>query len=61
MLLLWLEFLICSAIIVFSGTRLSLYGDIIAEKAGLSRAWIGLILMAYVVNIYLLYSLRGAG
>ncbi len=41
MLLLWLEFLICSSIIVFSGIKLSKCGDVIAEKAGLGRAWIG--------------------
>ncbi len=51
MLLLWLEFIICSAIIVFSGIKLSKYGDVIAEKTGLGRAWIGLILMASVTSL----------
>jgi len=41
----------CTSIIVYSGTKLSKYGDIIAEKTGLGRAWIGLILMASVTSL----------
>lgn len=51
MLILWGEFLLCSAIIVVCGYFLSLYGDIIAEKSGLGRAWVGLILMAGVTSL----------
>ena len=51
MLIVWLEFIFCSGIIVFCGTKLSIYGDIIAEKTGLGRAWIGLILMASVTSL----------
>lgn len=50
-MLLWLEFITCSAVIVFAGTNLSRYGDVIAEKTGLGRAWIGLILMAGVTSL----------
>jgi len=48
---LWIEFIICTAVIVYSGTKLTKYGDIIAEKTGLGRAWIGLILMASVTSL----------
>ena len=51
MMLLWIEFLLCSAVIIYCGTNLSLYGDVIAEKTGLGRAWIGLILMAGVTSL----------
>lgn len=51
MLILWLEFIVCSAVIVVCGTFLSKYGDIIAEKTGLGRAWIGLVLMAGVTSL----------
>jgi cation:H+ antiporter len=51
MLILWGEFILCSAIIVVCGYFLSLYGDIIAEKSGLGRAWVGLILMAGVTSL----------
>jgi cation:H+ antiporter len=51
MLTLWLQFILCSAVIVICGINLSRYGDIIAEKTGLGRAWIGLVLMASVTSL----------
>jgi cation:H+ antiporter len=51
MMILWLGFIVCTAVIVYSGTRLSKYGDIIAEKTGLGRAWIGIVLMASVTSL----------
>lgn len=45
------QFLICSALILATGVRLSRYGDIIAEKTGLGGTWIGLILMATVTSL----------
>ena len=50
-MLLWLGFIICTAAIIYSGIKLSKYGDVIAEKTGLGRAWIGLILMASVTSL----------
>jgi cation:H+ antiporter len=44
-------FLVCAVIIFFAGKNLSVYGDIIAEKTGLGKAWIGLILMATVTSL----------
>ena len=49
--MLWLGFLLCTGVIVYSGAKLSKYGDIIAEKTGLGRAWIGLVLMASVTSL----------
>jgi cation:H+ antiporter len=40
-----------TAVIVYSGTKLSKYGDIIAEKSGLGRAWTGVALMASVTSL----------
>lgn len=51
MLLVWLEFGICVACIWLAGVRLSRYGDVIAEKTGLSRNWIGLILLATATSL----------
>ena len=45
------QFAACSALIVWSGTRLSRYGDIIAEKTGLGGTWVGLILMATITSL----------
>lgn len=50
-MLLWFSFIICTSLIVFSGTKLSKYGDIIAEKTGLGRAWTGVALMASVTSL----------
>jgi cation:H+ antiporter len=50
-MLLWLSFVICSSVIVYSGSRLSKYGDIIAEKTGLGGAWIGVVLMGFVTSL----------
>ncbi len=48
---LWIAFIICTSVIVYSGMRLSMYGDIIAEKTGLGRTWIGVVLMASVTSL----------
>lgn len=50
-MLLWLEFLVCASLIVVSGTKLSKYGDVIAEKTGMGKAWVGLILMASITSL----------
>jgi cation:H+ antiporter len=51
MLLSWFEFILCSMLIVFCGHKLSHYGDIIAEKTGMGRTWIGVVLMATVTSL----------
>lgn len=47
----WLQFILCTAVIVFAGTRLSRYSDIIAEKTGLGRTWIGVVMLASVTSL----------
>jgi len=49
--LIWLKFAICLAVILFAGTKLARYGDVIAEKTGLGRIWIGVVLIAFVTTI----------
>lgn len=49
--MIWLQFAVCTAVIVYSGSRLSLYGDVIAEKTGMGRTWIGVVLMASVTSL----------
>ncbi|HUE86108.1 MAG TPA: hypothetical protein VMO26_08525 [Vicinamibacterales bacterium] len=36
------QFVICAAVIVFAGVRLSRYRDVIAEKSGAGGTWVGL-------------------
>ncbi len=47
----WLQFVLCIALIGWGGFRLSRYGDIIAEKTGMGGTWIGLVLMATVTSL----------
>jgi cation:H+ antiporter len=47
----WIEFAICAMLIVAAATQLSRYGDVLAEKTGLGRAWVGGILLAGVTSL----------
>ena len=42
--MLWLQFAAVTGVIVLAGSNLSKYGDVIAEKTGLGRTWVGLVL-----------------
>lgn len=46
-----LGFIGCALIIFFAGKKLSYYGDLLAETTGLSKGWIGIILMASVTSL----------
>ncbi|MBL8502394.1 MAG: hypothetical protein JNL78_03060 [Rhodocyclaceae bacterium] len=50
-MLVWLNLALCIAAIGLAGARLSRYGDVIAEKTGLGRGWVGLILLATVTSL----------
>jgi cation:H+ antiporter len=47
----WLEFLLCVAVITAAGMKLSRYGDAIADKTGLGGTWIGVIMLASVTSL----------
>ena len=47
----WLKFVLCLVIILFAGAKLAQYGDAIAEKTGLGRIWIGLVLIAAITTM----------
>lgn len=47
----WLQFALCLVAIGMAGYRLSLYGDMIAEKLELSRTWIGVVMVASVTSL----------
>lgn len=50
-MMVWLQFIACTAVITWAGTKLSKYGDVIAEKTGMGRTWIGVVLMASVTSL----------
>jgi len=45
------QFAGCAALVLWAGVRLSRYGDIIAEKTGVSGTWVGVILLATVTSL----------
>jgi cation:H+ antiporter len=47
----WLQFLACAAVITYAGSRLSKYGDVIADKTGLGGSLVGLVLLATVTSL----------
>lgn len=49
--LVWIKFVLCLVIILYAGTKLARYGDIIAEKTGLGRIWVGLVLLAFITSM----------
>lgn len=49
--LIWTQFFLCVALIGLAGVRLIRYGDAIAAITGMSRSWVGLILIATVTSL----------
>ena len=47
----WILFVLSAAMIVIAGTKLSHYGDQIAELTGLGRLWIGMVLIAVATSL----------
>jgi cation:H+ antiporter len=50
-MILWVGLILCTSVIVYAGTRLCKYGDIIAEKTGIGGTWIGVVLLASVTSL----------
>lgn len=51
---LWINlaiFVVASAVVWYSGTRLAAYADVIAERTGLGQAFIGLLLLATATSL----------
>jgi cation:H+ antiporter len=55
-MLIWFQFVVCTIVIVYGGSRLSHYGDVIAEKTGMGRTWIGVVLMASATSLPELFT-----
>jgi cation:H+ antiporter len=47
----WLQFVVCAVLVVIVGSILSRYADILAEKTGLGRTWVGAILLAGATSL----------
>jgi cation:H+ antiporter len=49
--MIWLEFSACAIVIFLAGRQLSIHGDVIAERTGLGKEWIGLVLLATITSL----------
>lgn len=58
--MIWLQFLVTSLVIVVAGVRLARYGDILGEKTGMGRRWIGVVLLAATTSLPELFTGFGA-
>ncbi len=46
-----LEFMVAAGLVLFAGSRLARYGDIIADRSAFSHGWIGFILLASITSL----------
>jgi cation:H+ antiporter len=58
--MIWIQFAATALVIVLAGVRLARYGDVIGEKSGLGRSWIGLVLLAATTSLPELFTGFGA-
>ena len=58
--MIWLQFLVTALVIVFAGGYLVRYGDILGEKIGLGRSWVGVVLLAATTSLPELFTGFGA-
>jgi cation:H+ antiporter len=58
--MIWIQFLATALAIVFAGVRLARYGDVLGEKTGLGRSWIGVVLLAATTSLPELFTGFGA-
>jgi cation:H+ antiporter len=52
----WILFFATALVIVAAGARLARYGDVIGEKTGLGRSWIGVVLLAATTSLPELFT-----
>jgi cation:H+ antiporter len=58
--MIWLQFAVTALVIVLAGVRLARYGDVLGEKTGLGRSWIGVVLLATTTSLPELFTGFGA-
>lgn len=52
----WLKLIICVIVIFFAGQKVAKLGDIIAEKTGVGRVWMGVIAIALITSLPELFA-----
>jgi cation:H+ antiporter len=54
--LVWLKLAVCVLVILFAGRNVARYGDIIAERTGMGRLWMGVIAIAAITSLPELFT-----
>jgi len=54
--MIWAQFLGTALVIVAAGVRLARYGDVLGEKIGLGRSWVGVVLLAATTSLPELFT-----
>jgi cation:H+ antiporter len=54
--MIWVQFAAAALVIVLAGVRLARYGDVLGEKTGLGRSWIGVVLLAATTSLPELFT-----
>jgi cation:H+ antiporter len=54
--MIWVQFAATALVVVLGGVRLSRYGDVLGEKSGLGRSWIGVVLLAATTSLPELFT-----
>jgi cation:H+ antiporter len=49
--MIWIQFVVCTALLVIAAGTLSRYGDVLAEKTGLGRTWMGAVVLAGATSL----------
>lgn len=58
--MIWIQFLATALVIVVAGVHLARYGDVLGEKTGLGRSWVGVVLLAATTSLPELFTGFGA-
>jgi cation:H+ antiporter len=58
--MIWIQFVVTVLVIVFAGVRLARYGDVLGEKTGLGRSWVGVVILAATTSLPELFTGFGA-
>src|SRR5262245_26414127 len=54
--MMWIQFFVAALLIVLAGVRLARFGDVLGEKSGLGRSWIGIVLLATTTSLPELFT-----
>jgi len=49
--MMWILFILSAAVVVYAGLKLTVYADLLAEEFGLTRSWVGLLLVGLVTSL----------